>query len=895
MKFIEFDHVSRQNNHPVAIRPYPIENQVLTIKKSNSDKTSANPHTPMMQQYLRIKAEHPETLLFYRMGDFYELFFDDAKKASRLLDITLTKRGQSAGEPIPMCGIPYHAVDNYLAKLVKVGESVAICEQIGDPATSKGPVERQVARVVTPGTLTEESLLQDRRENLLCCVFSQKQSWGIASLEISSGRFVVSQVDSDEMLGSEIARLNPAEIITCEDQTLALDLTYQQRAHTMPPWFFELETTTRLLCEQYQTHDLQGFGLSDLPLAICAAGCLLQYLRDTLKVALPHIQPITTEHISDVLLIDSNSRQNLELMQTISRQSADHSLLGILNRCTTSMGHRELSRWLQKPLRDQERVRQRHHAVACLLDNRQFEIIADAMRSVGDIERILARIALLSARPRDLSTLQSTLKLLPQLQSLVSRLDSPLLQYLCEQIGTHPQTVDLLDSAIIDEPPLLIRDGGVIKSGYDPELDELRALSANADQFLTDLEAQEQRNTGINSLKVAYNRVHGFYIEVSKNQSNAIPVEYVRRQTLKAVERYITPELKAFEDKVLSARERSLTREKYLYEALLTQLSAQLAPLQQCATGLAQLDVLLSFADCADAYNWSPPTLVETATLDIRAGKHPVVEQVMQQAFIANDTQLDAKRRMLLITGPNMGGKSTYMRQTALIVILSYMGSYIPAESASIGPIDQIFTRIGASDDLSGGRSTFMVEMTEAANILNNATANSLVLMDEIGRGTSTFDGLALAWACADHLAKKSSAFTLFATHYFELTQLPEQYDIIHNVHLDAVEHGDDIIFMHRVKPGPANQSYGLQVAKLAGIPDSAIKLARHKLKLLEQQAAQTGPQIDLFSEPELFEPVSNPVIDQLAVLDVDNLTPKQALDNLYALKQLLNEPDTSR
>ncbi len=844
----------------------------------------------MMQQYLRIKAEYPETLLFYRMGDFYELFFDDAKKASGLLDITLTKRGQSAGEPIPMCGIPYHAVDSYLGKLVKAGESIAICEQIGDPATSKGPVERQVARVVTPGTLTEESLLQDRRENLLCCVFQQKHSWGIASLEISSGRFVVSQVDSDDMLGSEIARLNPAEIIACEDQALPLNSTYQHLAHNMPPWYFELETTTRLLCEQYQTRDLQGFGLGDLPLAIAAAGCLLQYLGDTLKVALPHIQPITTEHISDVLLIDSNSRQNLELVQTINRQSSDHSLLGILNRCTTAMGHRELSRWLQKPLRDQAQVRQRHHAVACLLDNRQFEIIADTMRAVGDIERILARIALLSARPRDLSTLQSTLELMPQLQSQLSALDSPLLEFLSTQIGTHPQTVALLDSAIIDEPPLLIRDGGVIKSGYDQELDELRALSANADQFLTDLEAQEQRNTGINSLKVAYNRVHGFYIEVSKNASHAVPVEYVRRQTLKAVERYITPELKAFEDKVLSARERSLTREKHLYEALLSQLSSQLGPLQQCATGLAQLDVLISFASCAEVYNWSRPTLVETATLDITAGKHPVVEQVLQQAFIANDTRLDAKHRMLLITGPNMGGKSTYMRQTALIVILSYMGSYIPAEAARIGPIDQIFTRIGASDDLSGGRSTFMVEMTEAASILNNATANSLVLMDEIGRGTRTFDGLALAWACADHLAKKSGAFTLFATHYFELTQLPEQYDNIDNVHLDAVEHGDDIIFMHRVKPGPANQSYGLQVARLAGIPHSAIQLARRKLKLLEQQAEQSGPQIDLFSEPEPVESFAHPAVEQLAALDVDELTPKQALDALYELKKLMQD-----
>ncbi|MCZ6723802.1 MAG: DNA mismatch repair protein MutS [Gammaproteobacteria bacterium] len=867
-----------------------LKNKELSAENSSKSKDLKNVHTPMMQQYLRIKSEYPDTLVFYRMGDFYELFFDDAKKASRLLDITLTKRGQSAGEPIPMCGIPYHAVDGYLGKLVKAAESVAICEQIGDPATSKGPVERQVVRVVTPGTLTEESLLQDRQENLLACVFRQACRWGLASLEISSGRFVVSQVESDEMLVNEIARLNPAEIIYCEDQQLPLEAFYRQKAHAMPPWYFELETSTRLICDQYQTRGLDGFGIGELPLAISAAGCLLQYIKDTLKTALPHIQPVRAEPVSDVLLIDSNSRRNLELTQAINTQTSDFSLLSIINHSTTAMGHRELTRWLQKPLRNQVQVRQRHHAVATLLDNREFENVAETMQSVGDIERILARIALISARPRDLSTLQSTLEQLPRLQALITTLDSPLLQDLSDQIASHPEVVALLDSAIIDEPPMLIRDGGVIKTGFDPELDDLRALSANADQFLIDLESQEKSKTGINSLKVAYNRVHGFYIEVGKSQIHAIPAEYIRRQTLKSVERYITPELKAFEDQVLSARERSLVREKYLYEALLNQLSMQLAPLQRCATGLAQLDVLLSFASCADAYGWSAPTLVETPTLDIRAGRHPVVERVMQQAFVANDTQLDTSRRMLLITGPNMGGKSTYMRQTALIVILACMGSYVPAEQASIGPIDRIFTRIGASDDLSSGRSTFMVEMTEAANILNNASANSLVLMDEIGRGTSTFDGLALAWACADHLAQKSGAFTLFATHYFELTQLPEYYDNIHNVHLDAVEHGEDIIFMHRVKPGPANQSYGLQVAKLAGIPKAAILLAQRKLHLLEQQSSQSGPQIDLFTEADDSEPTPNPALEQLASITLDDMTPRQALDTLYRLKALLDQ-----
>jgi DNA mismatch repair protein MutS len=840
----------------------------------------------MMQQFLRIKAEYPDTLLFYRMGDFYELFYEDARKAARLLDITLTKRGQSSGEPIPMCGVPYHAVENYLAKLVRKGESVAICEQIGDPATSKGPVERKVVRVVTPGTLTDEALLQDRSENLLCCVFRRQSRWGVAALEISSGRFSLSELDSDELLNGEIVRLNPAEIIYCEDQSPPFESAFRQQAHAMPPWYFELDSATRLLCKQYHVRDLQGFGIAAAGLAISAAGCLLQYVNDTLKTEIHHLQPLRYETVTDLLLIDAHSRRNLELTRSINEQSPQNSLLSIIDNCNTAMGHRELTRWIQKPLRDQARVQQRHHAVASLLDNHEYEALGEMLNAIGDIERILARVALLSARPRDLTTLGTTLELLPQLQQQLATLDSPLLQQLAQQIKTHPEVVALLDAAIIDEPPLLIRDGGVIKTGFDPELDELRALSANADQFLIDMETQEQQKTGINSLKVAYNRVHGFYIEISKAQTAAVPTEYVRRQTLKAVERYITPELKAFEDKVLSARERALAREKYLYEALLQQLGDSLAPLQQCALALAQLDVLNCFAITANKHDWRSPELCTVRLLDIEAGRHPVVEQVLEQPFVANDLRLDEHSSMLLITGPNMGGKSTYMRQTALIVILAYMGSYVPARRAVLGPIDQVFTRIGASDDLSGGRSTFMVEMTEAANILNNATANSLVLMDEIGRGTSTFDGLALAWACADHLAQKTRAFTLFATHYFELTQLPEQFPGIRNVHLDAVEHGDDIIFMHSVKEGPANQSYGLQVARLAGIPAQAIQLARQKLQLLEQQSTHSQP--DLFSSlPIVEQPGPDPLRSELEAIDVDEMTPRQALELIYQLKSL--------
>jgi DNA mismatch repair protein MutS len=851
-----------------------------------STEAKTKTHTPMMQQYLRLKAEYPDTLLFYRMGDFYELFYEDARKAARLLDITLTRRGQSSGEPIPMCGVPYHAVENYLGKLVRQSESVAICEQIGDPATSKGPVERKVVRVVTPGTLTDEALLQDRSENLLCCIYREKSRWGLAALEISSGRFSLSELDSDELLNSEMLRLEPAEILYCEEQAAALESSLLQRAHAMPPWHFELDSATRLLCQQYRVRDLRGFGIAEARLAIGAAGCLLQYVNDTLKTEVHHLQALRYETVSDRLLIDANSRRNLELTRSINEQAPQNSLLGIIDQCSTAMGHRELTRWMQKPLRDQALVRQRHHAVACLLDNHEYQELGALLDQIGDIERILARVALTSARPRDLSTLSATLQLLPRLQQQLADLDSPLLRQLAQQVDTHPDVVALLDAAVIEEPPLLIRDGGVIKTGFDHELDELRALSANADQFLLDMESREQQRTGINSLKVAYNRVHGFYIEVSKTQSDSVPTEYQRRQTLKAVERYITPELKSFEDKVLSARERALAREKHLYEALLAQLGEGLAPLQLCALALAQLDVLNCFAQAANQHGWCAPELSEARLLDIEAGKHPVVERSLDQPFVANDLRLDEQASMLLITGPNMGGKSTYMRQTALIVILAYMGSYVPARKAVIGPIDQVFTRIGASDDLSGGRSTFMVEMTEAANILNNASANSLVLMDEIGRGTSTFDGLALAWACADHLAQKTRALTLFATHYFELTQLPEQYANIRNVHLDAVEHGEDIIFMHSVKAGPANQSYGLQVARLAGIPAQAIQLARQKLELLERQSIQSQP--DLFSELPLPEPTAISVLrDELDAIDVDDLTPRQALDLIYHLKTL--------
>ncbi|MGI9304973.1 MAG: DNA mismatch repair protein MutS [Gammaproteobacteria bacterium] len=842
-------------------------------------------HTPMMQQFLRIKAEHPDVLLFYRMGDFYELFYDDAKRGARLLDLTLTARGQSAGEPIPMAGVPVHAVDNYLAKLVRLGESVAICEQIGDPALAKGPVERKVVRIVTPGTVTEDGLLDDRRDNLLMAIHSHQIRHGLATLDLSAGRFVVQEIDGIEALHAEIERLQPAELLHSEhDSPAGMDINARRR---LPSWHFEHETCTRLLCDQFGTADLAGFGCENMALAVCAAGALLQYVKDTQRAALPHIHGLRTERIDDAVILDAASRRNLELERTLSGDPRN-TLVYVLDQTVTTMGGRCLRRWINRPLRDHDILRQRHFAVESLLANRDFEDLREALRGVVDVERILARLALRSARPRDLAGLRDTVHLLPALRQQLQRLDTPLIRQLANDVAEHPDVASLLSRAIIDNPPMWIRDGGVIAPGFDAELDELKSLSENADGFLLDLENRERKRTGLTTLKVAYNRVHGYYIEISRAQADKAPADYVRRQTLKNAERYITPELKGFEDKVLSARERALAREKAIYDELLTALQQHITALQRCGNALAELDVLANLAERADSLRYNSPQLTDHSGIHITAGRHPVVEQVLDEPFVPNDVELDDERRMLVITGPNMGGKSTYMRQIALIVLMAHIGSYVPAESAVIGPVDRIFTRIGASDDLSSGRSTFMVEMTEAANILNNATAQSLVLMDEIGRGTSTFDGLSLAWACAAHLARHNLAFTLFATHYFELTNLPEHHDSIANAHIDAIEHGDSIVFLHAVKPGPANQSYGLQVAQLAGVPRAVIRNARAHLQQLEQQALASSqdlsPQLDLTLTAEV---PTDEALDLLDETQPDELSPKQALELLYELKRL--------
>ncbi|HHH45364.1 MAG TPA: DNA mismatch repair protein MutS [Gammaproteobacteria bacterium] len=848
-------------------------------------------HTPMMQQYLRIKAEHPDILLLYRMGDFYELFYEDARKASERLDITLTSRGQSAGEPIPMAGVPVHAVEQYLAKLVRQGESVAVCEQIGDPATSKGPVERKVVRVVTPGTLTDEALLPERRDNLLVSLHCDEEGFfGVAALDLSAGRFVVQEFSGEDTLLGEIERLQPAELLLSEDLSLPDALQRRDGLRRLAPWHFDTESAARQLNQQFGTHDLSGFGCQDMPVAVAAAGALLHYVKDTQRAALPHLRGLRTELHEDSVVMDAATRRNLELDQAQSGQKA-HSLIAVLDKSVTAMGGRMLRRWLHRPLRDRAILARRHQCLESLLQARLFEALREQLRGSCDLERILSRIALKSARPRDLSALRDTLARLPGLQALLRGDNDPLLGELSGRIQEHPGIHKLLRRALPDIPPALVRDGGVIAVGYDAELDELKRLSEQGDQVLLEMEARERERSGISNLKIRYNRVHGYYIEVSRGQSDRVPDDYQRRQTLKGAERFITPELKSHEERVLSARSKALEREKALYAELLDKLLEDLKPLSGCAEGLAELDVLTTLAARADALNWSRPTLVEQPGIRIRGGRHPVIEQVSEDPFVPNDVQLDDERRLLVITGPNMGGKSTYMRQTALIVLLACMGSFVPADQAEIGPIDRIFTRIGASDDLASGRSTFMVEMTETANILNNASDRSLVLMDEIGRGTSTYDGLALAWAVARELGQLR-AFTLFATHYFELTGLPEELPATANVHLDAVEHGERIVFLHTVKDGPASRSYGLQVAALAGVPEHVLEQGRSILQKLESeplhaplQNDRPAPQIDLFARRE-----ECPLVDAFQGIKPDSLTPLQALELLYKLKQMAED-----
>ena len=852
---------------------------------SSPVKSSKPAHTPMMEQYLRIKAAHPDMLLFYRMGDFYELFHEDAIRAAKLLDITLTQRGASNGQPIKMAGVPFHSAEPYLAKLVKLGESVAICEQIGDPATSKGPVERKVVRIVTPGTLTDSALLDEKRDSLLLALHQNADKLGLAWLNLASGQFYVSETDAQN-IAAELERLQPSEILLAEN--IQLPAQTKTPIRTLPAWHFNQENARRTLCQQFSTLDLAGFGCDDFTAGLEAAGALLGYAKLTQGLAISHVRGIRVYAAENFVRMDAATRRNLEITQTLRGESAP-TLLSLLDTCACNMGSRLLHHWLHHPLRDRALLQARHDAVDKL--GTTYTDAQKQIKSYVDVERISARIALRSARPRDLSGLRDTLAQLPALHDVLKNNPSPLVAALTSAIVPEQSLVMLLQRSLRADPATVLRDGGVIADGLDAELDELRGIQTNCGDFLLELETRERNRSGIATLKVEYNRVHGFYIEVSQAQSSNVPDDYRRRQTLKNAERYITPELKAFEDKALSANERALAREKFLYEQLLDQLAPFIPHLQLIATSIAELDVLATFAERAAALNFAAPTFSNEAIIDIRNGRHPVVEAQVEQ-FIANDTILHEKRQLLLITGPNMGGKSTYMRQVALIMLLAHCGSFVPAEEAVLGEIDQIFTRIGSSDDLASGRSTFMVEMTEAANILHNATAKSLVLVDEIGRGTSTFDGLALAHAIARHLLEVNCSFTLFATHYFELTRLSDQFTQLANVHLKAIEHQHSIVFLHSVDEGAASQSYGLQVAALAGVPNEVIKNARKQLKLLEQQSVMQHPQGDLFAAPvskaEIVEESVHPVLATLKNIQPDELSPKAALEQLYQLKKLL-------
>ncbi|EKF6712211.1 DNA mismatch repair protein MutS [Vibrio cholerae] len=861
------------------------------MKSNASPSESLSHHTPMMQQYLRLKAENPDILLFYRMGDFYELFYDDAKRASELLDISLTKRGASAGEPIPMAGVPFHAVEGYLAKLVQMGESVAICEQIGDPATSKGPVERKVVRIVTPGTVTDEALLSERVDNLIAAIYHHNGRFGYATMDITSGRFQLSEPQTEEEMAAELQRTSPRELLFPEDFSPVHLMASRQGNRRRPIWEFELDTAKQQLNQQFGTRDLVGFGVEQAKLGLCAAGCLIQYVKDTQRTALPHIRSLTWDRQDQSVILDAATRRNLELTHNLAG-GTDNTLAEVLDHCATPMGSRMLKRWIHQPMRDNATLNQRLDAITELKETALYGELHSVLKQIGDIERILARLALRSARPRDLARLRHAMQQLPELHSVMSELKQPHLTELRTHAEPMDELCDLLERAIKENPPVVIRDGGVIADGYSTELDEWRDLANGATEFLERLEAEERDRHGIDTLKVGYNNVHGFYIQVSRGQSHLVPPHYVRRQTLKNAERYIIEELKQHEDKVLNSKSRALALEKQLWEELFDLLLPHLEQLQQLAASVAQLDVLQNLAERAENLEYCRPTLVQEAGIHIQGGRHPVVERVMNEPFIANPIELNPQRRMLIITGPNMGGKSTYMRQTALIALMAHIGSYVPAESASIGPLDRIFTRIGASDDLASGRSTFMVEMTETANILHNATRNSLVLMDEIGRGTSTYDGLSLAWASAEWLAKEIGAMTLFATHYFELTELPNVLPHLANVHLDAVEHGDGIAFMHAVQEGAASKSYGLAVAGLAGVPKPVIKNARAKLQqleLLSSQPAETRKpsRVDIANQLSLI-PEPSAVEQALAGVDPDQLTPRQALDMLYQLKKLL-------
>lgn len=851
--------------------------------------TELEKHTPSIQQYLKIKADYPDLLLLYRMGDFYELFYEDAKRAAELLSITLTSRGQSNGKPIPMAGIPYHAAETYLERLLKAGESVAICEQLGNPMQNKGPVPRKVVKILTPGTVTDEALLENKSDNLLVSLNIYQQTYGIAFLNLARGSLKVAEYSKLSELITKVEELHPAEILLSDASGLKTHLNSSLLTRTLPSWNFDFKNSELLLLQHFKIQDLASFGCEKLSSAIGAVGALLQYVLSTQKNSLPHLTKITVEKSSDYLILDATTQKNLELVRNL-QGGIENTLASLMDHTATAMGGRMLRRWLLQPLRDHTKIRRRLDAVTVLQDENLNLSINQALKNVGDIERIVTRVALKSARPKDLVQLGLALSVIPDLKNLLDQINNPLLTDLNQKLLPLPEVKILLSQAIIPDPPQLIRDGGVIAPGYSAELDELRNLSAHADQFLIDLEQKERERTQLSSLKVGYNRISGYYIEISRSQSDQAPIDYQRRQTLKNAERFVTAELKTFEDRILSSHSKALALEKRLYDELFDKILVYLQPLQQVATLLATLDVLNNLAERARSLKLVKPTLVNSNTLQISQGWHPIIANVTKEPFIPNDLEF-AQHRLALITGPNMGGKSTYMRQISLIVILAYLGSFVPAAAATIGQFERIFTRIGAADDLAGGRSTFMVEMTETAAILNNATAQSLVLLDEIGRGTSTFDGLSLAWAIAQKLLQ-IGAFTLFSTHYFELTELAKHFQQVINLHLDVWEEHDQIVLLHTVKSGPASRSYGIEVAKLAGIPADVVANARQYLTKIETGDSEKRYPHKAECPPRALTPLQAALLNELKQLDPNNLSPREALDFIYQLKQRYHSSD---
>ncbi|CCG19185.1 DNA mismatch repair protein MutS [Taylorella asinigenitalis 14/45] len=853
--------------------------------------------TPMMQQYFNLKSQAgDDVLLMFRMGDFYEMFYDDAQLASRILNLTLTKRGHTGGNDIPMAGIPVQSLDQYLSRLVASGLSVAIGEQVGDPASSKGPVERKLVRIITPGTITDENLLPQKSDSLILCIYSKGVHSGITWLNLANGDFASSEILS-KSLDQELYRLSPAEIIVPESSNYKF--SYKCTITKVPDWHFDLKECTLRLKEFFKIDDLSVFGLGvEASLNIISAGCLLRYIVKTQNENLGHIKKIYIESESRFLGLDPFTRKNLELTESLS-SSKGPTLFSTLDNCETGMGSRLLRNWIHNPLKNNSEINERQTNVSQFLQptNEEFSIsqilktLKDQLKPITDIERLSSRVAMLTIKPKELAKLRDSLHTLEVVRKFLLE-NYGNLSINLECIPKAEELKEYLSRAIATEPSTQIRDGGVIAKGFDAELDDLRNTSSNNGSFLLEYETKLKEATGISLLRVEYNRVQGFFIEIPKSRAENVPDTFRRKQTLKNVERFTTPELKQWEDKILSADERALKREKYLYDEILQNIQIWVSLLQDIAKLVASIDVYSALAYHAYNNNWIKPELVEGTSIAIEQGRHPVVERTIEK-FTANDCFLNSENRMQIITGPNMGGKSTYMRQTALIVLLARMGSYVPAESASIGEVDAIFTRIGASDDLAGGRSTFMVEMIEAASILTNSTNGSLVLMDEIGRGTSTYDGLSLAWAIACRLLNHNKSLTLFATHYFELTRLVDEYKGIANVHLSAVETSDGLVFMHEVHDGPANKSYGIQVAQKAGLPMAVIKQAQNVLERLNQS---NSSQMDLFDtqvsdidvsfeDPAETRDKFKNLQDFISDIDPDELSPREALETLYRLK----------